>query len=153
MGKPTLMQAFWGQLWLWFPWKFGLQEGKLQYSYALFLDSGSSSTFCTEALMRQLGTNGTKTTISLTTLEKKDSLEDSFVITCLTISDLDENVFLDLPTIFTRPSIPVSSKDKPTQEWRRQMAKPWWSVQSRCGCWSTFSMWCSWGPWSLGDKT
>ena len=48
--------------------------------------------------MRQLGTNGTKTTISLTTLEKKDSLDDSFVVTCLTISDLDENVFVDLPT-------------------------------------------------------
>ena len=34
-----------------------------------FLDNGSSSTFCTESLMRQLGVNGLKTRISLTTLE------------------------------------------------------------------------------------
>ena len=34
-----------------------------------FLDSGSSSTFCTEALMRQLGVNGQRTLISLTTLD------------------------------------------------------------------------------------
>lgn len=98
------------------PVKVWLTRRETTVVICTFLDSGSSSTFCTEALMRQLGTNGTKTTISLTTLEKKDSLEDSFVVTCLTISDLDENVFVDLPTIFTRPSIPASSKDKPTQE-------------------------------------
>ena len=60
--------------------------------------------------------SGPKTTIFLTTLEKKDSLEDSFVVTDLTISDLDENVFIDLPTLYTRPSIPVSREDIPTQD-------------------------------------
>ena len=45
-----------------------------------FLDSGSSSMFCTESLMRQLGVDGTRTPISLTTLEKKDSPIDSFVV-------------------------------------------------------------------------
>ena len=89
------------------PVKVWLTRRETTVVLCIFLDSGSSSTFCTEALMRRLGTNGTKTTISLTTLEKKDSLEDSFVVTCLTISDLDENVFVDLPTIFTRPSIPA----------------------------------------------
>ena len=51
-------------------WLTGMETPVITYT---FLDSGSSSMFCTEALMRQLGTNGTKTTISLTTLEKKES--------------------------------------------------------------------------------
>ena len=66
--------------------------------------------------MRPLGENGTKNTISLTALEMKDSLVDSFVVTGLTIYDLDENVFVDLSTISTGPSIPVSSKDIPTED-------------------------------------
>ena len=80
-----------------------------------FLDSGSSSTFCTEALMKQLGICGTRTKISLTTLEKKDSLMDSFVVKDLVISDLDENVLIELPALYTRPEIPVSKDDVPTQ--------------------------------------
>ena len=80
-----------------------------------FLDSGSSSTFCTESLMRQLGVNGTRTQISLTTLEKKDSLIDSFLVNDLVISDLDENVFIELPALYTRPEIPVSKEEIPTQ--------------------------------------
>ena len=67
-----------------------------------FLDNGSSSSFCTEALMRQLGVNGPRTLISLTTLDRKNSLTDSFVLQDLAISDLDENVFVKLPTLYTR---------------------------------------------------
>ena len=64
-----------------------------------FLDSGSSSSFCTETLMRQLGVNGQRTQICLTTLEKKDSLTDSFIVKDLVISDLDENISIDLPAL------------------------------------------------------
>ena len=56
-----------------------------------------------------------KTKISLTTLEKKDSLIDSFVVKDLVISDLDENVFIELPALFTRSKIPVSKEDIPNQ--------------------------------------
>ena len=42
-------------------WYKGRETPVVTYA---FLDSGSSSKFCTEALMRQLGANGTKTTIS-----------------------------------------------------------------------------------------
>ena len=80
-----------------------------------FSGSESSSTFCTESLMRQLGVDGTRTRISLTILEKTDSLIDSFVVRDLLISDLDENVFIELPTLYTRPAIPVSKEDIPTQ--------------------------------------
>ena len=84
-------------------------------TYAL-LDSGSSSTFCTESLMKQLGIDGLKTKISLTTLEKKDSLVDSFLVRDLVISDLDENNFIALPVLYTRTEIPVTKDDIPTQE-------------------------------------
>ena len=79
------------------PVKVWIKGSKTPTVTYAFLDSGSSSTFCTKTLMRQLGVSGPKTTISLTTLEKKDSLVDSFVVTDLTISDLDENVFIELP--------------------------------------------------------
>jgi len=81
-----------------------------------FLDSGSSSTFCTESLMKQLGIDGLKTKISLTTLEKKGSLVDSFLVRDLVISDLDENNFIALPVLYTRTEIPVTKDDIPTQE-------------------------------------
>ena len=77
-----------------------------------FLDNGSSATFCTESLMRKLGVDGTKVKISLSTLEKKNSPVDSYLI----LSDLDENHFVHLPTLYTRPEIPVSKNDIPTQE-------------------------------------
>ena len=80
-----------------------------------FLDSGSSSTFCTEALRKQLGVSGPRTKISLTTLEKKDSLVDSIIVEDLTISDLEKNVFIKLPMLYTRPSIPVAREDIPSQ--------------------------------------
>ena len=59
--------------------------------------------------MRQLGISGAETKISLTTLEKKDSIIDSF------ISDLDENVFFELAAPYTRPGIPVWKDDIPKQ--------------------------------------
>ena len=81
-----------------------------------FLDSGSSSTFCTESLMKQLGIDGLKTRIFLTTLEKKGSLVDSYLVRDLVISDLDENNFIALPVLYTRTEIPVTKDDIPTQE-------------------------------------
>ena len=65
--------------------------------------------------MRQLGISGAETKISLTLLEKKDSIIDSFIVRGLTISDLDENVFIELPVLYMRPGIPVSKDDIPKQ--------------------------------------
>ena len=81
-----------------------------------FLDNGSSATFCIESLMRKLGVDGTEVKISLSTLEKKNSPVDSYLIRDLVVSDLDENHFVHLPTLYTRPEIPVSKNDIPTQE-------------------------------------
>ena len=81
-----------------------------------FLDNGSSATFCTESLMRKLGVHGTKVKISRSTLEKKTSPVNSYLIRDLVVSDLDENHFVHLPMPYTRPEIPPSKNDIPTQE-------------------------------------
>ena len=81
-----------------------------------FLDNGSSATFCAESLVRKLGVEGTKVKISLSTLEKKNSRVESYLIRDLVVSDLDENDFVSLPALYTRPEIPVCEEDIPTQE-------------------------------------
>ena len=81
-----------------------------------FLESGSSSTFCTQSLKKQLGIDGLKTTIYLTTLEKKGSLVDGLLVRDLVISDLDENNFIVLPVLYIRTEIPVKRDDIPTKE-------------------------------------
>ena len=48
-------------------------------------------------------------------MDRKNSLIDSFVLQDLAISDLDENVFVILPPLYTRPDIPVSKEDIPNQ--------------------------------------
>ena len=56
------------------PVKVWIKGSKIPTVTYAFLDSSSSSTFCTETLMRQVGVNGPKTTISLTTLKRKTVL-------------------------------------------------------------------------------
>ena len=80
-----------------------------------FLDNESSATFCTESLMKKLGVDG-KVKIFLSTLEKKNSPIDSYLIRDVVVSDLDENHFVHLPTLYTGPEIPVSKNDIPTQD-------------------------------------
>lgn len=83
-------------------------------TYAL-LDSGSNSTFCTESLVQRLGVKSTDVKIKLTTLDKHEEVNCSLVQE-LEVSDLDENVFIKLPEVFTRPEIPVASEEIPKQE-------------------------------------
>ena len=66
--------------------------------------------------MTILGVHSTKVKISLSTLEKKNSPVDTYFIRDLEVSDLDENHFFHLPTLYTRPEIPVNKNDIPTQE-------------------------------------
>ena len=80
-----------------------------------FLDNGSNSSFCTDSLMKQLGVKGQRTKISLSTLERKNSTVVSNLVRDLLVSDLDENEYVSLPIPSTRPEIPVSSDDIPTQ--------------------------------------
>ena len=66
--------------------------------------------------MRKLGVDGTKVKIFLSTLEKKNSHLDSYLIRDLMVSDLDQSHFVHLPTVYTRPKTPVSKNEISTQE-------------------------------------
>ena len=79
---------------------------KLVKTYA-FLDTGSNTTFCTEKLMKELGLEGKRSALSLTTLEAANILTDCSVVN-LEIFDLDEEHSVELPKVFSRPSLPIS---------------------------------------------
>ena len=79
---------------------------KMIETYA-FLDSGSNTSFCTETLTKRLNLEGTKMTLSLTTLESTNTpTESSFVN--LEVFDLKEDNFVELRMVFSRPSLPIS---------------------------------------------
>ena len=81
-------------------------KAKTVETYA-FLDSGSNTSFCTEKLMRLLNLKGTKMTLSLTTMESANApIETSYVN--LEVLDLNEDNVVELPMVFSRPSLPIS---------------------------------------------
>ncbi|XP_074649414.1 uncharacterized protein LOC141904651 [Tubulanus polymorphus] len=85
-------------------------------TYAL-LDTGSTSTFCNENLIKDLGfiySDLRQTNLSLSTLTEADNLTQSYV-TDLKVSDLDGTYSTELTNVFSRPSLPMSEKDIPRQ--------------------------------------
>lgn len=86
---------------------------KIIETYA-FMDPGSSGTFCTEDLARNLNLTGRKTSIFLTTMNHRGFV-DSYMLTDLEVSSLEENSFIDLPKVFTQKNIPVSKANIPLQ--------------------------------------
>ena len=81
------------------PVKVGARDTDRSVITYAFLDNGSNSSFCTESLMKQLEINSQQVKISLSTLEKKNSAMESFLVRDLLISDLDENEWISLPTL------------------------------------------------------
>ena len=75
-------------------------------TYAL-LDTGSSSTFCSEELMKELGLTGDKELLCLTTLEKQNSKVETMSIS-LEVSDVAGEIVLQLPVVYSKPSLPVN---------------------------------------------
>ena len=69
-----------------------------------------------QSLMKKLRVSGPKVKISLSTLEKRNSQVDSYLVRDLVVSDLDDNDFVKLHVLYSRPEIPVSKEDIPTQE-------------------------------------
>ena len=80
-----------------------------------FMDSGSSATFCSERLMRQLGVRGKKTQMLLRTmgLEKPVSC---YVISDLEVCGLTENKYISLPDVYTHTDIPVTKDNIPVEK-------------------------------------
>lgn len=87
---------------------------KVVETYAL-MDPGSSATFCTDALARQLNLQGRRTELELKTISPKHHVE-SYLLTDLEVSRIDCNNFIDLPKVYTQESIPVSTENIPSQE-------------------------------------
>ncbi|XP_022335109.2 uncharacterized protein LOC111131734 [Crassostrea virginica] len=83
-------------------------------TYAFF-DTGSSVTFCSDNLMRQLGASGKKCNITLNTLGESYQLS-SHVVKGLQISNLDMTEFIDLPKVYTKDKMPVNHDHIPTKE-------------------------------------
>ncbi|KAL4008074.1 hypothetical protein ACER0C_001926 [Sarotherodon galilaeus] len=82
-------------------------------SYA-FLDPGSTGTFCTDELMRDLRVTGKRSNILLRTMGKEATIS-THVIIGLEVSGLDEDNFLNIPQVFTQAEIPVTKENIPQQ--------------------------------------
>lgn len=72
-----------------------------------FLDPGSSATFCSEHLMKQLRVAGRKTNFLLSTMGQK-TVVPAYSLTGLEISGLNSNDFHVLPEVLTQTKMPVS---------------------------------------------
>jgi len=88
-------------------------KDKKVLTYA-FLDSGSNTSFYTEDLFRKLSVEGEKTTLPLATMQtSNEEIECSLVN--LEVSDLRDLNSIDLPMVYSRPSLPVSTDTIGTQ--------------------------------------
>ena len=71
------------------------------------LDPGSTSTFCSEDLVKTLGVIGKKGPLSLTTLEKKNSETETLIVN-LEVSNMSNETVLELPEVYARPHLPIN---------------------------------------------
>ena len=89
------------------------QDAKvLTYS---FLYSGSNTSFCTDALLRKLDAKGMKTTLSLTTMQTTSKAIECSLVS-QEVSDLSDHNVIELPMVYSRPSLPVLTNTIGTQE-------------------------------------
>ena len=77
-----------------------------------FYDNGSSGCFLTEALRRQLGAEGTQTTLQLRTMHGQ-STTNAIAVTGLVVSSVNGENPIELPKSFTRDDIPVHHSQIP----------------------------------------
>ena len=87
-------------------------------TYAL-MDNGSSGSFVTEGLKKQLGVEGIPTTLRLGTMHG-ESLVDSSILKGLTVMDAEGKTKIELPKLYTREEIPVDHDQIPTPEIARR---------------------------------
>ncbi|KAK7909879.1 hypothetical protein WMY93_014563 [Mugilogobius chulae] len=97
------------------PVKLKSKKGdKVLQTYA-FLDSGSTATFITNALLNRLNLQGTKTNILLRTMGQ-EKLVKSQCVSGLEIAELAGNHFFELPEVYTQDAIPVCKTNIPRQQ-------------------------------------
>jgi len=84
-----------------------IKGNKVKQTYA-FLDPGSSATFCSEHLQKELKFSGKRINILLCTMDQEKNVSCN-VITGLEISGIDANCFFPLPAVYTQQKMPVDS--------------------------------------------
>ncbi|XP_038060478.1 uncharacterized protein LOC119731375 [Patiria miniata] len=83
-------------------------------TYAL-LDSGSTSTFCTEELAKRLKLCGQQQQLSLTTLAGAN-VQTATTVISLTVSGIDCKQPVELPLVYTRRELPIHDANLAKQE-------------------------------------
>ena len=69
------------------------------------LDSGSTNTFCSDELIKELGQEGTSEDLSLTTLEMTSSRIQTIIVS-VEVTDLNGEHVLELPAVYGQPKLP-----------------------------------------------
>ena len=87
---------------------------KIVETYA-FVDPGSSATFCTDSLARELNLHGKGTELVLTTMSSTKQVK-SCLLRDLEVCGLEERNFISLPKVYTQKTIPVTRENIPTQQ-------------------------------------
>ena len=82
--------------------------------YAL-LDGGSTSTWCTSDLIDRLNVKGVEVQVSLTTIEQ-DNIPTESKRVSLEIMDFNENVMIELPEVFSKNKLNISTSGIASQE-------------------------------------
>ena len=96
------------------PFKVKAKGSNRMVQMYAFLDNGSNASFCSEKLAKELNLNGKRTMLSLTTIEE-DSKTDCQIVS-LEVLDLDEENIFEVPVVFTRPSLPITTESVANQQ-------------------------------------
>ena len=90
------------------------------YARIAFLDPGSNASFCTDSLLQKLGGNGRPMNITLNTMGNTHTVK-TCAVDNLQICILDLQNVIDLPRIYTKEEIPISTnhipKSKDIEQW------------------------------------
>ena len=97
------------------PVKVKLRDKLKTIDTSAFFDTGSSVSFCTESVMRQLGGSGKHKRITLSTMGSPLTM-NTYMLDGLQICDIDMNHIIDLPTVYTKDGMPVTEAHIPTND-------------------------------------
>jgi len=79
-----------------------------QMTYAL-IDCQFNATFITEKLRQELGPEGVKSHLLLSTLHEENEVIESHNVKGVTVMDMKHQISIPLPQAFTRQTIPFKS--------------------------------------------
>ena len=96
------------------PVRVKLCNGSKSVTTYAFLDPGSTDTFCTEKLMRQLNARGRRAEVLLQTMGT-EKIVKSYELTGLEVGNMEDGTFLKLPKVYTQTKIPVTKRNILTQ--------------------------------------